>query len=322
LSVPGHGAAVALGGAGGVAVRRTPDKREAIAGGAERDGPLDAAFDAVAHLADAKLRLACWKATSIATEQTDARGRAAIRGGFWVLCPHNPPHWRGSGVFWRVVGAGTPGRGTRRPFRLPDRRNDIRHPALAPPDHRAGRALDPHHASEVGPAAAIGGSIRALGTPRCGGSAEPPPDWGQRAQLCGRAAAGQPAARQRPRLGALVSGQVRRRGPSRRRPLHAPTCRRRAPTDGRELTPNRGLRHTRHRYGSAAGRSLARRAERPPLSGQRAKRSSASGPGAVAPSRCRPDQGAILCRLPAMAERVERVGLRGPAIPVPWGRCG
>jgi hypothetical protein len=65
---------------------------------------------------------------------------------------------------------------------------------------------------------------------RCGRSARPAstaaaprntPQIRDSAQLRGGAAAARPAARQRPRLGVLVSGRVRRRVASRRRPLHA-----------------------------------------------------------------------------------------------------
>jgi hypothetical protein len=48
---------VAFGVAGGVAVERGPDEREGLASGAERDGPLDGALDAVARLADPDLAL-------------------------------------------------------------------------------------------------------------------------------------------------------------------------------------------------------------------------------------------------------------------------
>jgi hypothetical protein len=69
LAVPGRGAAVALAGAGGVAVERVPAQREGPAEQAERDGPLAGALEALARLADPELALGLLKPTAIATGQ-------------------------------------------------------------------------------------------------------------------------------------------------------------------------------------------------------------------------------------------------------------
>jgi hypothetical protein len=222
-------------------------------------GPLDA----VARLADAELAVRLLEGDL--SRQRDKLTRAGARRDLWrVVGPvrTNPPHRRGGRLVWRVVRAATPGRGTRRPFRLPAAPDPRRRPwhldraqrgagpdgtahaTLTQPKKRRRRASAggdlPGSASAGEPrdreveaargglraAATVRGSLRASGAPAVdsGGSAEPSPDWGQRriAWERRRGSTCRAAAAAAAARRARVGTGVRRLLASRRRPLHPP----------------------------------------------------------------------------------------------------
>jgi hypothetical protein len=108
-----------------------------------------------------RLRVACCGRTKLTWEAA-----AASCGGLWVLCGHNPPRERGGGLFWRVVRAAPPGRGTRRRFGVPDARNQ----ALTQPKKRW--CPRPPTTGHPGSASSVGSwSVRAVLGFRQGGRA-------------------------------------------------------------------------------------------------------------------------------------------------------
>lgn len=139
LAVPGGGAALALAAAGG-----SPSSAYRISLRARQRKPTGTVRSPARSTRSRAWPTpswpsACWKATAIA-HRTNRRARAAaaIRGGLWVLGLHNPPHRRRGGLFGGLSVPAPPGWGTRRPVRLPDRRNRIPYPAQAAPDQPQG----------------------------------------------------------------------------------------------------------------------------------------------------------------------------------------
>jgi hypothetical protein len=128
LAVPGRGAAVALAGAGGVAAERVPAQREGPAEQAERDRPLAGARRACAP---GRPRAGPRPAEADRDRPRTKLTRAGARRDPWRVVGPGPPQSatpaRGR-VVCRIVPADTPGRGTRRPFRPPDRRNSLPSP--------------------------------------------------------------------------------------------------------------------------------------------------------------------------------------------------